>query len=122
MLVVGMFKDRLKEAREWAGLSRRALSTLAKLSNAHVSFAEAGKGLSLQTATQLADVLGVSLDWLTARDQAPVPKPAQVIESVARARQRLLAEKSRASAKRRSKGPKPRTQKRAPAPPVEATP
>jgi transcriptional regulator with XRE-family HTH domain len=66
-------KVRLKRAREMAGLSARALSSLAGLTPSHVSLIEAGQpGIESKTAMKLAGVLGVSLDWLlTGKGEPP---------------------------------------------------
>lgn len=78
-------KVRLKRAREMAGLSARALSSLAGLTPSHVSLIEAGQpGIGSKTAMKLAGVLGVSLDWLlTGHGEAPTKESIQ--KAVARA-------------------------------------
>lgn len=61
----GGFGRRLAEARAMAGLSARELSTRAGLARSIVSLFEAGKkGANAETVAKLADVLGVSMDWL----------------------------------------------------------
>lgn len=101
-----MLPDKIKQAREWAGLSMRRLSSLATLSQSHARLIEGGKRVSLQTVTQIAEVLGLSLDWLAGREGAPEPDPAEVIAAVKRAEER---ERERKAKRRPRKKPeKPR--------------
>jgi transcriptional regulator with XRE-family HTH domain len=79
---------RLRWAREAAGLSCRELSTLAKLgAPTHVALIESetrGR-VAASTLVQLADVLGVSLDWLAA-GKGTRPDEEMIRRSVERAR------------------------------------
>ena len=79
--------ERLKWARETAGLSQRGLSELAGLASSHVQLIESGRaeGLNLGTAGGLAQALGLSLDWLSGRDQEP-PSALTIRAAVERAR------------------------------------
>jgi transcriptional regulator with XRE-family HTH domain len=79
---------RLKWARESAGISRRQLCKLAKLSTAHVAFIERGelKNPRVPTVAELAQALGVSLPWLLL-GQKPCPDAATIRDHV----QRLLS-------------------------------
>lgn len=56
----------LRAAREAAGLKARELDRLAGITEGHTSFIENGKitNPSTDTARALADVLGLSLDYL----------------------------------------------------------
>lgn len=63
-------QSRLKWAREAADLSASALSELAGLTRSHVSLIEKGgrrrETVDARTLSALADVLGISMDWLFA--------------------------------------------------------
>lgn len=58
--------DRLRQARDLAGISARKLSRLADLAPVHVSLIESNERprIEAETAEKLARVLGISLDWL----------------------------------------------------------
>lgn len=64
----------------------RELSRLASLAESHTRLIEAGRGVGLDTAMQLADVFGVTLDWLAGRVDEPAPTPADVRVAVGMAR------------------------------------
>jgi transcriptional regulator with XRE-family HTH domain len=62
------FGDRLRQAREGAGLTQEALARLAKIAQSDVSLMERGQmEPGLRRLTRLADALGVSTDWLLGR-------------------------------------------------------
>jgi len=79
--------DRLKRTRKIAGFSARMLDELAGLTPGHTSSIEAGRRQipSTSTASALARVLGVSLDWLIAGVGEP-PTKESVRSAVERAR------------------------------------
>jgi transcriptional regulator with XRE-family HTH domain len=59
------FAQRLTQAREAAGLSRRALGRIAQVSEAHISRVELGQRLPSPVMRQaLARALGVDAEWL----------------------------------------------------------
>lgn len=63
--------DRLRKAREHAGLEQRDLVELAGISRATISNAERGLGTpNLVTLQAWAQATGVSLAWLVADDDA----------------------------------------------------
>lgn len=80
---------RLKKARDTAGLSSRALSELAGASVNMVSLIERGttKEPRSKVLTALAEVLGLSLDWLV-RGIGPEPTAEQIRAAVEAARGR----------------------------------
>lgn len=61
------FADRLRLSREKRGLSQRDLAKQAHIDHAWVSRIEAGErnNISLMAAKRIAEVLHVSLDYLT---------------------------------------------------------
>lgn len=85
-----MLAKRLEHARTLGRLSARELDRLAGLGEGHVSMIETGRRPSIEakTASALAEVLGVSLDWLIAGVGAE-PRPRRVVASVEAARARL---------------------------------
>jgi transcriptional regulator with XRE-family HTH domain len=62
----------VRSARERTGLSASALDAKAGLTRGHTWQIETGRkpNIELETATRLADALGVSIDWLV-RGEAP---------------------------------------------------
>lgn len=73
--------DRLRKAREVAGLDQAELARLAGISRATVSNAERGAGVPQRaTLRAWALVTGVNADWLTegweAERRKPGPRPA----------------------------------------------
>lgn len=89
-------RDRLRELRAIAGgLSQRELSLLAGLNGSHVGLIEQGRVTEPGGATmaKLAEVFGVSLDWLVLGVGA-APRPEQVVASVEAARARLAGSDS----------------------------
>jgi len=62
--------ERLKWAREAAGLTARKLDRLANLTAGHTTAIEAGRRAdpSMSTVTALADALRVPLEWLASGD------------------------------------------------------
>lgn len=62
-------KERLKEAREKKGLSQRELAQLAVISQPAICQFESGKKFpNADTVEILADILGVSMDYLHGRE------------------------------------------------------
>lgn len=59
---------RLRDARERAGLSARALDERAGITPGHTSLIETGRreSPSVDTVRKISEALGVSLDWLIA--------------------------------------------------------
>lgn len=84
-----MLHERLRRARETAELSQRELSRLAGLSEGTVWFIECrpDKETAQSFVVALADVLGVSLDWLV-RGLGDEPTAEQIRAAVAVARER----------------------------------
>lgn len=82
---------RLKWAREVAGLSARALSELAGLHPSHVGLVERGgprrDTVDARTLLAIADVLGVSMDWLFA-GKGTRPSPDAISHAVQKRRRR----------------------------------
>ena len=65
------FAARLKESRAKSGLTQKELAAKVGIAAATLSAYEAsGKPPTIETAMKLADILGVSLDWLCGRDEA----------------------------------------------------
>ena len=63
-----MFGDRLRAAREAAGMTQGELSHAAKTTQQDISLMERGEiEPGLDRFVRLADALGVSLDWLAGR-------------------------------------------------------
>lgn len=90
--------ERLRVVREMTHLSARQLAALAKTSPGHVSNVESGRlsdNVRSGTAAKLAEVLGVSLDWLVS-GIGPEPIGIEVRAAVARAEMRAEAEKGAA--------------------------
>lgn len=91
------FRGRLAFARSLSGLSQYRLSKLARLYKSHVGLLESGRPsgeggpprgerVDADTARKIADVLGLSLDWLIAgKGDAPTE------EQVRSAAQKALA-------------------------------
>lgn len=68
--------ERLREARERAGLSARALDEKAGITPGHTTLIESGRRESpaVETIRKLAEALGVSIDWLvTGRESGTLP-------------------------------------------------
>lgn len=78
--------ERLRWAREASGLSQRALSARAQLSPRHVGLIELDtyKTIEGTTASKIAGVFGVSLDWLLS-GAGEVPTAEAIKESAGRA-------------------------------------
>lgn len=88
------------------GLSQRELSLLAGLAGSHVGLIEQGRVDEPGAATlaKVAEVCGVTLDWL-ALGAGAAPRPEQVAASVAAARaKRVPHEESSHSAASAEKG------------------
>lgn len=58
--------DRLRKAREQAGLTQCALADLVGVTVATISRAERGEGITHRTLLQWATVTGVDLAWINA--------------------------------------------------------
>lgn len=92
-IVLGVTLDtlsaRLRWSRDAAGISARTLSALTGLHRSHVSLIEGGEKASVDAGTlaKLADVLGVSMDWLYS-GRGRRPSKAEIATAVARARRR----------------------------------
>lgn len=71
--------ERLRWARQIAGISARELDRLAGLAEGHSSLLEAGKkkDMETRTATRIAEVLGLSLDWFV-RGKGPLPTSSEI--------------------------------------------
>lgn len=85
-------RSRLEQLRKMAGVPRRELDRLARLGEGHTTMIVLGKRKSVEaaTASALASVLGVSLDWLVNGEGDP-PSAAVVRAAVRAARQRNAA-------------------------------
>ena len=72
-----VFAQRLRESRERKGLSQTDLATRAELNLGNVNELEQQKKVSVRadTLVALADVLGVSLDYLAGLTDDPHPRP-----------------------------------------------
>ncbi len=111
--------SRLKRVRELAGASRRELSVLAGLSQAHLGMIERNPGASptAETVEKVAEVLGITLDWLIAGKGAdPLAADLKAALKAARARG-PKGEEHRAGQLRRAPA---RGQAPAPSPPIPA--
>lgn len=77
-------KDRIKKAREYAGLSQRALAKEMKVNHSSISMFESGKcDPTPRTLKGIADATGVSLSWLETGlgemvPTAPTPEPDDI--------------------------------------------
>jgi transcriptional regulator with XRE-family HTH domain len=79
--------ERLREAREMAGLKQRELDRLASLCGGHVWQIESGRrdrNPTLSTLDRLATALGLRLDWLV-HGKGPPPKPDEVARAALKA-------------------------------------
>lgn len=83
----------MRLARSLAGISARELDRLAKTAGGHSSLIESGEvgeRVSAKTVKQLAEVLGVSLDWLVG-GKGREPTEAEARTAVDEARSRASA-------------------------------
>jgi transcriptional regulator with XRE-family HTH domain len=112
---VALLPGRLRFARSLAQLSASELTRLAGFSSmGYASCIESGAhGPSVRTAARVAEVLGLSLDWLIA-GKGPEPDPDQVKEAVEAARARGPLARSQPEIK---KGKKHQTRARSSSPP-----
>lgn len=86
-----MVAHRIRELRERAGLSTRALGELSDVSTGLISHIEIGRvGAGLDTARKIGAVFGCSLDWLINGDGDP-PTDEQMRAAVEAARARFAA-------------------------------
>lgn len=85
---------RLQEARKLADISARELDRLAETTEGHASLIEAGTvtNVKLNTLTQLARVLGVSMSWLI--DGAGDAPTVESVGGAVEAARAVRAEKS----------------------------
>jgi transcriptional regulator with XRE-family HTH domain len=72
--------DRVKWLREQAGISQRELCRLAGTNENQISLIERGlrNNIEIETAEAIADVFGVTLDWLM-RGRGKIPSASEVI-------------------------------------------
>lgn len=79
-------QERLKWARELAGLSASRLAVLSGLSRTHVTTFENNpdRGLDLETAKRLSRTLGLQLEWLACTGgRPPLPEEVRAAANVA---------------------------------------
>lgn len=90
---LGGLGRRLRDARLAGGISARRLDILAGLGLGHVAMIESGQrpNIEARTSQSIANVLGVSLDWLLLGD-GPVPSAEKIMASVAAFTQRRETE------------------------------
>jgi len=82
--------DRVREARERAGLSARGLARLAGVSHTAVLQIEHGKPVHPRTLRVLADALGVTEGWLQGTEEAYVLDPHTVLPDMGQHIRKLL--------------------------------
>ena len=71
--------SRLRAARKHAGLSQRELAERCSTRQSHISSMEKElRAPSIEMLKRLADVLGVSVQWLCGYDQTPTEAPAEI--------------------------------------------
>jgi len=82
--------ERLRHARQLAGISARRLDGLAGTTPGHVSLLESGTRLNLETRTaaKFTCALGISLDWLV-NGEGEAPSAVDVAKAVERAGRKL---------------------------------
>jgi transcriptional regulator with XRE-family HTH domain len=103
MALLRTLKHRVRWARKTAGVGQTELSELAGLTRTHIGTFESDRtrgSLDGTTILALADVLGVSMEWLVA-GRGETPSAEHLIASVLRARE---ARDARAAARRRRAG------------------
>lgn len=78
--------ERLRKARLLGGLSTRDLDSMSGMAAGHTSMIETGRrnNLEVRTATSIANVLGLTLDWLL-RGAGASPTKESVEAAIARA-------------------------------------
>lgn len=85
---MGSIAERVKELREIAGLTPRALSILAGLNQSHVRLVESGErgsNLGYETVHALARTLGASVEWLgSGEGEGPAPEHVRAAVEAAR--------------------------------------
>jgi len=70
-----MLKDRIRLAREQAGLSQRALAKMMEMNHASISILEAGKREPTpRTLKGIAEATGVNLEWLKTGEGPMLPE------------------------------------------------
>lgn len=82
-----MFADRLREARQRAGISQAELSRRTGIASATLSSYEKGKMPPIDKAFQIAETLNVSLDWLCGSDSETLlnsdsPDPEKIMQAL----------------------------------------
>lgn len=71
--------SRLRAARKHAGLSQSELAERCSTRQSHISSMEKElRAPSIETLKRLADVLGVSVQWLCGYDQTPGEAPVEI--------------------------------------------
>ena len=72
--------DRIRELREQQRISQRDLAERIGRHQVDISRIESGRlqSITVETLEKLADVLGVSTDYLLGRDEEAEPEPADV--------------------------------------------
>jgi transcriptional regulator with XRE-family HTH domain len=74
-----MIPERLKDAREQAGFTQRAVAQHLDVTIGSVQAWEYGNAnLSLHRAMQLTDLYGVTLEWLAYGDTPPRPEDPRI--------------------------------------------
>jgi len=78
--------------REWSGISARETDRLLGRAEGHTSLIEAGrsKGIEARTVSAMAELFGVSMDWLFS-GTGKAPEMGAVRASVVRAQRRHAA-------------------------------
>lgn len=96
---LGTLKDRVRWARETAGLSARELSRFAGLTKSHINLFEVEESrtrLSGAALLGLSDVLGVSMEWLV-DGRGKMPSARALVAAAKRARRRAADESASSS-------------------------
>ena len=86
-----IFSERLRNARLENGISQVQLAAWINVSRSTIALMEIGeRAPSIEVMCDLADVLGVTLDWLAGRDgyraesvpEAPAPEVAKLLDQM----------------------------------------
>ena len=88
-MVVMSLSEHVRMARALSGISARELDRLANLAEGHTSLIENGSrpNVEARTAAAIAQVLGVSLDWLVSGEgKAPTERGVKAAVEAARAK------------------------------------
>lgn len=87
LVAVGKEKEdvstRLAQLRKWADISAREVDRLLGRAEGHTSLLEAGRtsGIEAKTVSVMAELFGVSMDWLFSGIGA-APRPADVKKTI----------------------------------------